>query len=95
MDFDFWKILYDFFCKTQETSEVIEYSYEGLDNYRCVITAHKQDDQVIIVNLIDQDQWEMIVDLAEMTETDLSDVVRGLTSEEVSQIRLRASEFGL
>lgn len=95
MDFDFWKILYEFFSSTHETDEIVEYEYEGLDKYRCVITAHKKDEETIIVNLIDQDQWEMIVDMAEITETDISDVVKGLTDDEVSQIRLRASEFGL
>lgn len=95
MNFDFWKILYEFFSATHETDEIIEYEYEGLDEYRCVITAHKHDEDTIVVNLIDQDQWEMIVSVAEMSESDLSDVVKGLTGEEVLQIRLRANEFGL
>jgi hypothetical protein len=96
MNENLWELLFKFFGQVfdEEAGDILEYDYEGLDNYKCVITAYKEGD-VITVNLIDIDDWEMILDISEVTETELSDVVKGLTDKEVYQIRLKASEFGL
>jgi len=95
MNFDFWKILYNFFNQTHEKDEIIEYEYDGLDKYKCVITAHRQDEDTIVINLFDIEKWEMVLDLCEVSGSDISDIVKDLGEDEVLQIRLSARDFNL
>jgi hypothetical protein len=41
------------------------------------------------------DQWEMIKDVADITNAQISDVVKGLSPQEVDQIRLDLGEMKL
>lgn len=96
MSLNFWELIFKFFSEDHsQDGEIVEYEFEGLDDSRCIITAYSEGDNIIVVNLIDMDQWEMIKDIAEVTNAQVSDVVRGLGPDEVDQVRLDLSGMDL
>jgi|694.fasta_scaffold18706_17 hypothetical protein len=96
MSLNFWELIYRFFNEDHdENQDIIEYQFEGIDDSQCVITAHKEGEAILVINLIEIDQWEMIKDIAEITNAQISDVVKGLSGQEVDQIRLDLGEMNL
>lgn len=96
MSLNFWELIYMFFNEDHdENQDIIEYQFKGMDNNQCVVTAHKEGEATLVINLIEIDQWEMIKDIAEITNAQISDVVKRLSSQEVDQIRLDLGEMDL
>ena len=96
MSLNFWELIYKFFSEDHDKNQdIIEYQFEGIDDSQCVITAHKEGEDVLVINLIEMDQWEMIKDVADITNTQVSDVVKGLSPQEIDQIRLDLGEMKL
>jgi hypothetical protein len=96
MSLNFWDLIYKFFSEDHdEGQDIVEYQFEGLDDSQCVITAHKEGESILVINLIEMDQWEMIQDIADITNTQISDVVKGLSPQEIDQIRLDLGEMDL
>jgi hypothetical protein len=96
MSLNFWELIYKFFSEDHdENQDIIEYQFEGIDDSQCVVTAHKEGESTLVINLIEIDQWEMIKDIANITNAQISDVVKGLSPQEVDQIRLDLGEMDL
>ena len=83
MSLNFWEFIFKFFSEDHsDDGEIVEYEFEGLDDSRCVITAHTEQDGVIVVNIIETEQWEMIQETAKMLDAQVADIVRGLGHDE-------------
>ena len=96
MSLNFWELIYKFFSEDHdESQDIVEYEFEGIDDSQCVVTAHKEGESTLVINLIEIDQWEMIKDIAEITNAQISDVVKGLSPQEIDQIRLDLGEMDL
>jgi hypothetical protein len=92
---NFWEMLNDMFKKNEDDQNIIQYNIEELDNYNYVITAHVEDENTLVVNIIETDKWEMILEVAELTEKEIPDVVKGLSEKEIRQLRLDMTEWDI
>ena len=92
---NFWDIIRIFLEQGYTNDDMVEYQFEGLDDLKCVITIYSEGDSILVINLIEKDQWDLIVDFAEFTNTEIPDVVKNLTEDEVKQVRLDLSKFDL
>ncbi len=96
MSLNFWELIYKFFSEDHyEDQDIIEYQFKGIDDNQCIVTAHKEGEDILVINLIELEQWEMIKDIAEITNAQISDVVKRLSPQEVDQIRLDLGEMDL
>ena len=83
------------FKNNEDDQNIIQYNIEELDNYNYVITAHVESENTLVVNIIETDKWEMIVEVAELTEKEIPDVVKGLSEKEIRQLRLDMTEWDI
>lgn len=94
MSLNFWELIYHFFDDDND-KDMVEYEFENGTDFKCMITAHKESEDVLILNVLDPEQWEMVQSIVELTEGQVSDVIRSLSDDEVDQIRLDLSHWDL
>jgi hypothetical protein len=92
---NFWEKLHEFLTEysIDTGNELAEYSSKEFKDYNYVITIHREEEDIFIINLIETDKWEMILEIAEITEKDVSDIVQGLSDNEIHQLRLDTSKW--
>jgi len=80
--------------ESQSVGELIGYDPDMIEMYNYVITAHvENDDSKLTISFFKPEQWEMILATAEITETDVEEIVRGLSSDDVKQMIISAEDW--
>ena len=95
---DFWRIIQKFLNEEDIgdhiDNSVIEYDSDMLKMYNYVIAAYTQGDTGnLVISFFKPEQWEMVLETAEMMGTDAESIVRGLTPEDVKQMIISAEDW--
>jgi hypothetical protein len=96
---DFWEMIQKI-IHGEENPEIsyddalVEYSPDMLDVYNYVITAHAEEDESqLTISFFKPEQWEMILATADLTGSDVEDIVRSLNPDEIQQMKIRAEDW--
>lgn len=99
---DFWEMIQKIIRGSDDDGEteisyndgLIEYDPEMLAQYNYIITAHaNDDDSKLTISFFKPEQWEMVLSTAELMGSTAEDIVRDLTSDDVHQIIIAASDW--
>ena len=95
---NFWEMIQKIIrgddVEPETMDQLMEYDPDMIEMYNYVITAHTEDDESkLTISFFKPEQWEMVLETAEMMGTDAEAIVRGLTPEDVKQMIISAEDW--
>lgn len=79
----------------QDKDGMINFVYQMEEDFsERIITVHFDEDGMIIFSIFDTDQWSMILDICELSGSDIQDVVRDISEDNnIATITVDPKEF--
>lgn len=79
---------------SESMDQLMEYDPAMIEMYNYVITAHAEDDESkLTISFFKPEQWEMVLETAEIMETNAESIVRGLGPDDVQQMVISAEDW--
>ena len=95
---NFWEMIQKIIrgddVEPETMDQLMDYDPDMIEMYNYVITAHAEDDESkLTISFFKPEQWEMVLETAEMMGTDAEAIVRGLSPDDVKQMIISAEDW--
>lgn len=91
----FWEIIKNIIdgLGDKDVSGAMEFDFDSADTKEAVMCFHTDEDGMIVISLFDLDQWSLVKDMADFTEQDVEEIVRGLDPTGPNVYRIDPSQI--
>lgn len=92
---EFIDYILEFFTNEAVRNDFLDFLSDKETPNDKIVTAHGTKDGAIIFSVFGQEQWKLLVEMAEVINKTPQEVVEGLSSDEVRQFVFRPGNYDL